>query len=287
MVGVFLVVTHTPTQNSETQTPAYTGFTNPQPVTIQGYTGTAMEPFISRDGEYLFFNDSNDPATNTNLYYAKKVNDTTFVFQGEVGGVNTASLEGVASMDRAGAFYFVTTKSYTDNLMTLYHGVFRNGTVSDSAPVQGVARKQAGWLNMDAEISPDGNALYYAENLFKGGNAPTVSTIAMATKNPDGSFTKVQNSDDLFRNINNSGLNYAPSTSSDGLTLFFTRANSSGAHIYIATRASTSEPFGAPRVVAGADGFVEGPSLSSNGTYLYYHKQVKGSYKIYVLTRSK
>ncbi len=34
-------------------------FTNPQPVTIEGYSQDAMEPFISPDGNYLFFNNSN------------------------------------------------------------------------------------------------------------------------------------------------------------------------------------------------------------------------------------
>src|ERR1019366_2383871 len=39
---------------SETQAMAgYHGFAHPQAVTIQGYTGTAMEPFISSDGQYL------------------------------------------------------------------------------------------------------------------------------------------------------------------------------------------------------------------------------------------
>ena len=34
-------------------------FANPQRVTILGYSGDAMEPSISRDGRYLFFNSLN------------------------------------------------------------------------------------------------------------------------------------------------------------------------------------------------------------------------------------
>ena len=33
-------------------------FTHPQRVTIRGYNGDAMEPFLTRDGRYLFFNAS-------------------------------------------------------------------------------------------------------------------------------------------------------------------------------------------------------------------------------------
>jgi hypothetical protein len=55
----------------------------PERVTIRGYKGEAMEPFITRDGRYLFFNNLNDPAVNTNLYYAERVDDLTFEFRGE------------------------------------------------------------------------------------------------------------------------------------------------------------------------------------------------------------
>src|SRR5580698_7133832 len=37
----------------------YRGFSDPEAVTIDGYSATAMEPFISDDGRYLLFNTSN------------------------------------------------------------------------------------------------------------------------------------------------------------------------------------------------------------------------------------
>src|SRR5260370_28342604 len=67
-------------------------FTNPQPVTIVGYSQDAMEPFISPDGNYLFFNNSNAPAVDTNLYYATRIADVTFQFHGELAGVNSTAL---------------------------------------------------------------------------------------------------------------------------------------------------------------------------------------------------
>ena len=60
-----------------------TAFTTPTPITINGYTGSAMEPFISVDGQFLFFNDSAD---NKQIYYATRVDDVTFNFVGLVGG---------------------------------------------------------------------------------------------------------------------------------------------------------------------------------------------------------
>jgi len=50
-------------------------FHSAQPVSIIGYNGHAMEPFIPRDGQYLFFNNSNEPSVNTNLYYGQRIDD--------------------------------------------------------------------------------------------------------------------------------------------------------------------------------------------------------------------
>src|SRR5882724_5144121 len=66
-------------------------FSYPVKVSIAGYSDDIMEPFTSRDGKYLFFNNLNNPAiTNTNIYYAERINDTNFEYKGEVKGVNSA-----------------------------------------------------------------------------------------------------------------------------------------------------------------------------------------------------
>jgi len=63
-----------------------------------------MEPFLSPDGNYLFFNSLNN-SINTKLYYAKKVNDSTFNFVGELNGTNQTTephLDAVADLDSEG-----------------------------------------------------------------------------------------------------------------------------------------------------------------------------------------
>src|SRR5688572_3732223 len=87
-------------------------FQTPVRIVIQGYPGNAMEPALSPDGRYLFFNNLNDPATNTNLFYAERIDDTTFAFRGPLAGTNGPVLDAVASLDVTGAFYFITTRSY-------------------------------------------------------------------------------------------------------------------------------------------------------------------------------
>src|ERR671926_14237 len=49
-----------PQRSLEPAPAQYHGFGTPQRVTIRGYDGEAMEPFITRDGRYLFFNNRND-----------------------------------------------------------------------------------------------------------------------------------------------------------------------------------------------------------------------------------
>lgn len=76
-------------------------------VNITGLSFDAMEPFISADGNTLFFNSLNSGG-NTNLYYASKVDDTTFTFEGLVEGTYDPTpdhLDAVASLDSLNNFF--------------------------------------------------------------------------------------------------------------------------------------------------------------------------------------
>jgi Tol biopolymer transport system component len=265
-------------------------FHSPQPVIIVGYSSHAMEPFISRDGQYLFFNNSNDPSVNTNLHYAQRVNDTTFQYMGEISGVNTDSLDGVASMDTFGNFYFITTRSYYSDTITVYGGVFDSGVVTDVEPIgQNLTLNELGWLEMDAEVSPSGNTLYFARAFFSGGDIPDSSNLFIAAK--DGSqFVVSGSSDDIMENINTENLEYAASITTDELELFFTRADMSKIipemNVMIAKRSSVTEPFGEPQIISAIEGEnTEAPSITSDGKNLYFHKKVNGVFSIFMVSR--
>ena len=102
-------------------------FADPAPVAIAGYTGDAMEPFVTPDGRDLLFNNSNDPQVDTNLHFAERVDALHFNYRGELQGVNTLALEGVPTLDRDGHIYFVSTQSYAGTASTLYRGQFSGG----------------------------------------------------------------------------------------------------------------------------------------------------------------
>jgi hypothetical protein len=263
--------------------PQFGEFTNPQRVTIRGYSDHAMEPFISRDNRYLFFNNLNDPAVNTNLHWAERVDDLTFQYQGEIEGVNTTFLEGVPSEDNNNVFYFISTRSYPQTLSTVYRGTFANGTVSGVELVPGIPASGPGMVIFDTGISPDGNTFYFAEGLY----APDLKSanIVIAERSGTG-FTRASNSATILQQVNVvGGIQYAVAVSASGLELFFNRLYGTSPAIYTATRASTSAPFGTPRLIQAIAGFVEAPTLTPDEKSLYYHKLENNQFVIFRVTR--
>ena len=265
----------------------FLGFSGETPVTITGFAQDAMEPFVSRDGQFLFVNNSNADPSQTDLFYATRQADNAFTLQGPLGGSNSPALDAVASMDDAGRFYFISLRNYDAALETIFSGTFANGTVTAPQLVQGVSLGQRGRLNFDAEISADGNTLWFADGTFSGSPLPDAAAIVTANRSAQG-FARAGDSAALLAQVNAVGLNYAPSISRDGLELFFTRiANraSPNPEIYRAARANSAAAFGTPQRVAAISGSAEAPALSPDGRVLYYHKRENGRFSIFLVRR--
>lgn len=265
----------------------YRAFGAPQRVAIRGYVGDAMEPFITKDGRYLLFNNRNDPRTNTNLHFAERVDDLTFQYRGEIGGVNTPVLEGVPSLDRDGSLYFISVRSYQETFSTLYRGRFDHGTVSGVELVGGVSQRKPGIVMFDAEISADGRTLFVVDGHFAGGPVPKSADIAIAVRDGSG-FRRLPASAELLKNVNTRALEYAPAVSGDLMELFFTRmAGPIGSPPVIlrSVRHRVDEPFGMPERVSAITGHVEAPTLSGDGRALYYHKLDGNRFVIYRTAR--
>jgi hypothetical protein len=264
--------------------PAYDGFANSQRVTIRGYSGDAMEPFITRDGRYLLFNNSNDPSANTDLHYAERIDDLTFQYKGEITGTNSPSLDAVATMDRAGNFYFISTRSYATTLSTAYRARFSNGAVSGIGLLEGISEKQPGRVTFDVEVSPDGSTLYLSDGTFRGEPVPASADLAIAERR-GAEFRRSDRDGEILRNINSVALEYAASISSNGLELFFTRIDNNQPAIYRAARSNADAPFEPPARITAIDGFAEASSLSPDERSLYYHKREGRQFVIARVTR--
>lgn len=266
-----------------------TEFGQPTKVNMIGYSGHIMEPCLSRNGNTLLFNNLNEPTENTNLHWATKVDDSTFQYNGELTGVNTAYLEGVPALDIAGKFYFVSTRNYLDSLSTIFQADYANGTVSNLRLLNGISKLKPGWVNFDVDISVDGNTLYFVDGEIPQ-TIPVSADLVIARKTTNG-FERMPNSNELLKNINTNALEYAACISNDQLELFFTRLKlpitaSSLSEIYVSKRVTTNEPFGPPSKIASITGFAEAATLTPDNKRLYYHKKEANKFVLYMVKRN-
>ncbi len=262
----------------------------PERIAILGYNGNAIEPFISRDGAYLFFNNAGGP-TGKDLFYATSIDETTYQFEGAITSINTPAVDGVPTMDDAHTFYYVTTATYDppNSYDTLYKGKWSGTTVIDIEPLTGLAITIPGMINFDIEISADGTTIYFADGDFSGGlGFPETADLAIAVDTGTG-FIRHPDSEKILANVNTPTLEYAACISRDGLELFFTRLDldTMETWIYRATRHETGSPFGTPERIEAITGFVEAPTLSPDEKSLYYHRLNPDTnmFEIYRVTR--
>ena len=271
--------------------PATEVFGTPEAVTISGYGSNAMEPFLSRDGRWLFFNTRNGPQDQTDLHVARRGGELSFTYVGPLTGANSAKLDGVASVDRRGHFYFVSTRNYDATGNTLWTGHLHDGRVDDVRPLAtDFTPRRALRLNIDMEISADGETLYFTENRWDIVHArPATSNLAMATRTGD-RFVRRRDSDVLMRAINTPALEYAPATSADQLTLYFTRMDSAKTSdrafaILMSRRSSTNAAWQAPVRIATIAGYVEAPTVSPDGCRLFYHAATASGFRLFSVKR--
>jgi hypothetical protein len=139
-------------------------FQSPRRVEILGYSGSAMEPFISCDGRYLFFNNRNDPGEQTDVLFAERAENDAFRFLGPVPGVNQPPpvLDAVPSMNAQGELFFISTRSYETTLSTVTTVILRARRTDVSLPFgppEPVAAL-SGFVEAPS-LSCDGSTLYY------------------------------------------------------------------------------------------------------------------------------
>ncbi|MGB0881509.1 MAG: T9SS type A sorting domain-containing protein [Vicingaceae bacterium] len=273
----------------------YPSFGSEIDVTINGLSFDAMEPFVSANGNYLFFNNLND-GVNTKLYYATKINDSTFNYTGELNGTNQSAaphLDAVADIDSSNNFYWTSTRNYPADLDNLFYGNFNNGNVTNIGRVRGNFNKNIpGWLVMDHGISYNGEFLYYNNARLDNNNCtgPCQTELGIAKKINDSTFSQLPNSNTLLQNINDTNyIYYAPCISSDNLELYYTRyakGDSISANttfeICVAVRSTPTDNFSIPNILFSEPiaNLIEAPTLTTDKNIMYYHRKIPGSHKI-------
>jgi len=263
-------------------------FGEPQRVTLRGWDADAMEPFLTRDGQYLLFNNRNDPGVDTNLQAARRIDDLNFEWTGELTGANSAVLDGVPSVDDRGDLYFVSLRSYPETLSSIYRAHFDGRAAERVALVDGTSVRLPGVINFDAEISADGRTLFLVDGRFRGGHLPRSADIVIAVREGE-RFRRLPDGMRQLAAINTAALEYAPAVSTDQLELFFTRMDRRQRmprpEILRSTRKHVHEPFGAPERIPAITGFAEAPALSTDAHLLYFHRLEAGRFVLYMSRR--
>lgn len=247
-------------------------------VEISGYAGDIMEPFLSRDGATLFFNNRNDPSEKTDLHWAERIDGLHFRYRGLVAGANSPALDGVPSMSTDGRLCYVSTRSYAQTLATIYCGKWTGRDMTGVALQTHAAPLIPGRVVFDVEISPAGDYAILADGQFTGGPVPVAADLRLARR--DGEFRLDPASDALFSKINTKALEYAAGLSADGLTLCFTRLDGGASSLWIAKRSTGQAAFDAPRQLSSVTGFVEACTFAPDGA-IYFHRLTNGRYALW------
>jgi hypothetical protein len=251
----------------------------PERVTVEGYAGELMEPALSPDGQTLFFNNSNAKPELTNLHWAVRVNDLTFRYQGEVGGVNTPSLDAVASVANDATFCFISLREYETNLNTLFCGAYAKGEVASAQSLVSLSKNKHGHLIFDAEITSDGANMIFVDGKFGLIPVPSSAQLRWAVRSGD-TWQRQPAHDTWFTKVNAMGRVYAPDLSADGKRLLFTRLKGMfpfyAFTMWQASRNSTHEPFGNIREIKSLSGVSEAATFDGPDHILFHHKDAQG-----------
>ena len=143
----------------------------------------------------------------------------------------------------------------------------------------------------------DGQFLYFNNARFDDSNCqgPCETTLGIAQKNNDSTFSKLPNSEELLQNINDANyIYYAPCISSDNLELYFTRylkgqiTPSTLFEMCVAIRSNASSEFSIPKVLFSEviSNLVEAPTLTTDKNIMYYHQKTADSHKIMMRYRN-
>ncbi|MBK9193350.1 MAG: T9SS type A sorting domain-containing protein [Crocinitomicaceae bacterium] len=275
---------------------SYPQFGAEKKVTITGITHDAMEPFISADEQTLYFNSLNSGG-NTNLYYATRVDDTTFTYQGLVGNTfdpAPSHLDGVPSLDMNDRFFWVSLRDYPTIYENLLNSDLSGTSVNNIKHTYGDFNVYLpGWLIMDAAISYDGDFLYYVNAYFNSCafGMPCDASIGVAQKVNDTTFNKLSNTDGIFSNINDADyIVYAPQLSIDGKEMYYTRIldGTVNSELCVSVRETATDTFSLPQVIYSNNGFVpEAITVTNDKSKIYYHqKNSTGVFEIYMRYRT-
>ncbi len=120
---------------------------------------------------------------------------------------------GYPTIDQRGNLYFISPRSYSQTLSTVYTGHFTSGQVTGVHLVSGVSSPTRGIVDFDVEVSADGGRLYVSAGDFSSGSGSTSSILSLFDR-VGNRFVADPHSARILNEVNRAGmLTYAASVS--------------------------------------------------------------------------
>lgn len=171
-------------------------------------------PFLSNDGQTIFYTSRKDQFTDENLYVSSN-EGKGWNSGSKVSGFNSKQNEGMTTLVRDGRHLFFTACERASVMGTcdIWKAELKGKEITDLEPTTGQVNSEA-WESQ-ASISCDGSVLYFASNR-EGGYGGT--DIWKCNRMANGDWSEPEN---LGDHINTKGDEEAPFITNDGRTLYF------------------------------------------------------------------
>lgn len=273
-------------------------YENPVQVRIDGYDDDCMEPFVTGDGKYLLFNNSNSALVETHLHLCKKIGENHFQHLGLLTGSVSKSKDMAPTIDADGNLFYTCLLTYEKDGNSIYSGKFAGEKLQDIALAQGdISPHKPAEINMDCDISKDGNTLILSRAHFANYVLPPDKSDLAIAERADGKFLLKPQSQNVLSKLNTDNLEYAPCQTSDQLELYFTRASKKAVsgdskkfepnlRIMVARRKDRFSPYEKPEKIAALTGFIEAPTITDDKREMFFHKKVNDKFRLFRATRS-
>ena len=175
------------------------------------------EPFVSVDGERLFFASdrptAGEPQDHLDLWYVDRHGDEWGEPQ-PIAAVNTTGYESYPSVSADGTLYFGSIRPEGRGRVDLYRSTLRDGVY---LPPEPLADLNTDHTESDPYISPDQSYLIFAIRL-----ATATEGDLYVSHFQEGRWAAPRS---LGEKVNSSRWDYTPLVSPDGKYFFFTRSN--------------------------------------------------------------
>ena len=208
-----------------------------------------MEPFISPDGNYLFFNNSNSlPTDQSVLRDAHRRRHVPIPGRDCRCQRGPDAQRGPLDGHQQHFLFRLDQELLADSFHDLLGYIFQRQPLERRDCAGSFEREIRRHEFRPMHQSRRQHVVLRGRRLHRWAAVRSAATIAIAKRNGN-QFTRLKNSAKIMRKINTHDLNYAPDVSKSGLEFFWTRIPIRGSQpkpppvIYTATRSSRHEPF--------------------------------------------